>query len=83
MGKRSPRNNSTLAWPMESRALMVICSPMSSSNIDAVPICKRNDSGMVNKSRLDVGLGEDCWLVGGIANFWLWEYQSKGVRSEE
>lgn len=73
MGRRSPRNNSSLASPMASSALTVVFPVISNSNIDAVPICKRNDWGMLNKSGLDAGLDEGCWLAEGIANFWLWE----------
>ncbi len=88
MGKRSPRNNSSLASPIASSAFTVAFCVTSSSTIDAVPICKRNDWGMLKKSTLDGGLSEGFWLAAVIANSLVVEKsvkrsQNSGVRIQK
>ena len=69
MGKRSPRNNSSLADPITCRVSTVAFSAISSSRIDAVPTCKRKDWGMVNKTRFNPASGEGLLVVGDIGSY--------------
>lgn len=69
MGKRSPRNNSSLADPITCRVSTVAFSAISSSRIDAVPTCKRKDWGMVNKTRFNPASGEGFTVVGDIGSY--------------
>ncbi len=70
LGRRSPRNTSSLASPTDASALLLALSAMSSMSKGTVLNWRRQDWGMVKKIKSSPELDEVFWVTDDIANFW-------------
>ena len=68
MGRRSPRNSSSLVSPREVNVAVAAFSVISNAIIDAVPNCSSKDWGIVNKDDSSPECSEGLWVTVDMAD---------------